>query len=172
MGASLIEVANATTLEQINAVRKLIRGFVAWHRERHHQHLDLIDQYFDADAFEHELATLPGKYAPPEGRLLLATYAGQSAGCVALREIDRQTCEMKRMFVYTQFQGKGVGRALSEALIGEARAAGYSRMRLDTGIKQIEAQRLYQSLGFQTIDPYYQVPGDLEGWLVFMELAL
>lgn len=168
----MTEVLNASTPQQMDAVRHLIRGFVSWHRTRHHQHLELIDQYFDADAFEHELATLPGKYAPPEGRLLLATYNGEPAGCVALRQMDAETCEMKRMFVYTQFQGKGVGRALAKVLVEQAKEAGYSRMRLDTGIKQIEAQTLYRSLGFAEIAPYYPVPGDLEGWLVFMELKL
>lgn len=168
----MIEVSLATTPTQLDQVRSLIRGFVSWHRQRHHEHLDLIDQYFDAKDFEYELESLPGKYGPPDGALLLAFWDGQPAGCVALRKMDAQTCEMKRMFVYTQFQGKGIGRALAEALIREARAIGYSHMRLDTGIKQIEAQKLYQSLGFESIEPYYQVPGDLEGWLVFLQLKL
>jgi putative acetyltransferase len=93
------------------------------------------------------------------------------AGCVALREIDSASCEMKRMFVYTQFHGKGVGRALAEAIIKEAKTLGYRTMRLDTSIRQNEAKGLYQHLGFKPIEPYYELPEDMKNWLVFMELA-
>jgi hypothetical protein len=84
-----------------------MRSFIAWHRERHREDTHLIDAYFDGQAFEQELATLPGKYAPPHGQLLLATLDGVPAGCVALRGLDFASCEMKRMFVYTQFHGRG-----------------------------------------------------------------
>ena len=149
-----------------------MREFLNWHRHRHLEDLELIDAYFDAKAFEEELASLPGKYAPPRGRLLLAFYDGQPAGCVALRAMDAQACEMKRMFVYTQYQGKGVGRALAEALVHEAQTIGYASMWLDTSVRQMEAQSLYQSLGFKKTDPYYELPKRLENWLVFMELKL
>lgn len=149
-----------------------MRAFVGWHRERHVQDIHLIDAYFDARAFQEELASLPGDYAPPEGALLLAHYEGAAAGCVALRRIDAAACEMKRMFVYPRFHGKGVGRALGEAIIREAKSRGYSAMRLDTSVRQMEAQRLYESLGFRRIDPYYELPAALRDWLVFMELAL
>ena len=168
----MIDVSRATTPAQLDQVRSLIRAFVDWHRQRHREDLELIDRYFDARAFEEELASLPGKYAPPKGRLLLATHDGQPAGCVALREIDADTCEMKRMFVYTQFQGKGVGRALAEAVIQEARSIGYSLMRLDTSVRQIEAQTLYERSGFKRIEPYYELPEDVKNWLVFMEMRL
>jgi putative acetyltransferase len=168
----MIDVSRATTPAQLDQVRSLIRAFVDWHRQRRREDLELIDRYFDARAFEEELASLPGKYAPPKGRLLLATHDGQPAGCVALREIDADTCEMKRMFVYTQFQGKGVGRALSEAVIREARSIGYSLMRLDTSVRQIEAQTLYERSGFKRIEPYYELPEDVKNWLVFMEMRL
>jgi putative acetyltransferase len=168
----MIDVSRATTPAQLDQVRSLIRAFVDWHRQRHREDLELIDRYFDARAFEEELASLPGKYAPPKGRLLLATHDGQPAGCVALREIDADTCEMKRMFVYTQFQGKGVGRALSEAVIREARSIGYSLMRLDTSVRQSEAQTLYERSGFKRIEPYYELPEDVKNWLVFMEMRL
>ena len=157
---------------QLDEVRALMRAFVAWHRERHVQDIHLIDAYFDARAFEDELASLPGDYAPPEGALLLAHYEGAAAGCVALRRIDAAACEMKRMFVYPRFHGKGVGRALGEAVIREAKSRGYSVMRLDTSVRQMEAQHLYASLGFRRIDPYYELPAAVREWLVFMELAL
>ncbi len=158
--------------DEFEQVRALMRAFVAWHRERHLQDLDLIDAYFDAAAFEEELASLPGKYAPPTGQLLLATVSEAPAGCVALRGIDAEACEMKRMFVYPEYHGCGVGRALGEAVIGVARTAGYRVMRLDTSIRQAEAQALYRRLGFQSTAPYYELPEELRNWLVFMELPL
>ena len=167
-----IDILNATNRYQLDSVRNLIRTFVEWHRQRDFEDLALIDQYFDAKAFEEELETLPGKYAPPKGSLLLALWAGQPAGCVALRKIDAQTCEMKRMFVYPRFQGRGVGRALAEAILREAKTAGYTTMRLDTSVRQIEALQLYQSLGFKTIDAYYELSPEMKNWLVFMELSL
>jgi GNAT superfamily N-acetyltransferase len=165
-------VKTPTTDEELDQVRDMMRAFVAWHRERHRQDLDLIDAYFDADAYERELKALPGKYAPPRGRLLLATMDGRPAGCVALREIDREQCEMKRMFVYADLHGRGVGRALGERMIAEARAIGYRTMLLDTSIRQAEAQALYRRLGFRDSEPYYELPDDLRRWLVFMELPL
>jgi hypothetical protein len=76
------------SLEQLNQVRSLMRSFIAWHKDRHREDIHLIDAYFDAEAFEQELLSLPGKYAPPHGQLLLATVDDSPAGCVALREID------------------------------------------------------------------------------------
>ena len=172
MNSGILEVSEATADSELNHVRDLIRAFVGWHRQRHQEDLQLINEYFDDSAFEEELATLPGKYAPPKGRLLLALYGGKPAGCVALREIDADICEMKRMFVYAEFHGKGIGRALAEAVIQQARLIGYSVMRLDTSIRQFEAQSLYQRFGFKTIEPYYDLPERLKHWLVFMELKL
>jgi GNAT superfamily N-acetyltransferase len=167
-----ISVQIARTSEQLDHVRNLMRAFVSWHRQRHHEDIQLIDQYFSSAAFEAELASLPGKYVPPTGQLLLASLDGVAAGCVALREIDGAACEMKRMFVYPQLHGKGIGRALAEEIIDQARDLGYTCMRLDTSIRQNEAQTLYQRLGFQVIQPYYELPEELRNWLVFMELKL
>ena len=165
----VIEAASTDELEQ---VRRLIRGFLAWHRERHLDDLHLIEAYFDDAAFEAELDGLPGKYAPPRGRLLLALVHDEPAGCVALREIDAGSCEMKRMFVWPHMQGRGAGRALGEAVVGAARDIGYRRMLLDTSVRQVEALTLYERLGFREIPPYYDVPQELLGWLVFRELRL
>jgi GNAT superfamily N-acetyltransferase len=117
--------------------------------------------------FEEELAALPGRYAPPSGRLLLAKHGDGFAGCVALRQIGDGICEMKRLFVRPALRGKGIGRALAQAIIEEARQIGYKRMRLDTVLEP--AKCLYRSLGFREIPPYQHVP--VEG-VVFMELEL
>lgn len=167
-----MQICTPQSTEQLDQVRALMRAFVTWHRKRHVQDIHLIDAYFDAEAFDKELATLPGEYAPPDGALLLANWGGAAAGCVALRRIDSAACEMKRMFVYPQFHGKGVGRALGDAIIKEAKSAGYSVMRLDTSLRQLEAQQLYAKLGFRRIDAYYELPSAVRDWLVFMELAL
>ena len=105
--------------------------------------------------FARELAELPGAYAPPRGRLLLALVDGEPAGCVALKAHGTgDVCEMKRLYVRPAFRALGLGRALVEALIAEARAAGYRAMRLDTLPSMRAAQRLYRTLGFYEIRPY------------------
>ena len=167
-----IKILDATSEEQLNQVRDLINAFVKWHLQRHLDDKKLINEYFDSKSFEEELTSLPGKYSMPEGRLLLALYNGQPAGCVALRLSDDHSCEMKRMFVYPEFHGKGIGRALAKAIIDEAKKIGYTNMKLDTSMRQMEAQKLYQSFGFKNIKAYYDLPGKMKNWLVFMELKL
>jgi putative acetyltransferase len=120
-------------------------------------------------SFSEELARLPGDYAPPQGRLLLALDEAQIAGCVALRRMDDETCEMKRLYVRPAFRGKGVGRKLATTVIKEARSIGYAEMRLDTLPSMKEAIALYQSLGFQPIEPYRHNP--IEG-AIYMESRL
>jgi len=108
--------------------------------------------------FEHELASLPGKYAPPQGRLYLAFKDEDLAGCIALRPFDETRCEMKRLYVRPAFQGRDLGRLLAERIIAEARAIGYRAMILDTLSTMTVAVTLYQSLGFRPIPPYYVNP--------------
>jgi ribosomal protein S18 acetylase RimI-like enzyme len=120
--------------------------------------------------FDQELETLPGNYAPPYGRLLLAEYEGDLAGCVALRKIDPEIAEMKRLYLRPKFRGKGLGRILAEKIIHEARAIGYRRMRLDTVEPVMRtAVSMYREFGFCEIESYTKNP--MEGTL-YMELKL
>src|SRR5579863_8101427 len=120
--------------------------------------------------FDKELAGLPGDYAPPEGRLLLAEYEGDLAGCVALHKLDADICEMKRLYLRPQFRGKGLGRVVAERIIAEARQIGYQRMRLDT-VEPVmkDAVAMYRRLGFKNIAPYR--PNPMAG-VMYMELEL
>ncbi len=119
--------------------------------------------------FQEELDRLPGAYAPPDGRLLLAIDGDRAAGCVAIRKLGDGICEMKRLYVQPGHRGQGLGRRLAEAVIAEARAIGYRKMRLDSLTSLTEAAGLYRSLRFVEIPPYrYNPLPDA----VFMELLL
>ena len=165
-------VRTARSKSDYEAVAALMRAFVEWHGERHAADRHIVESYFDPVAFSNELANLPGKFAEPRGRLLVAEEDGRLAGCVALRDLGDGACEMKRMFVYPEFHGRGVGKLLGRALVGEAKATGYRKMLLDTGPAQREAQALYRKLGFRDVEPYYELSPELRNWLVFMELDL
>jgi ribosomal protein S18 acetylase RimI-like enzyme len=119
--------------------------------------------------FEEELSTLPGKYQPPNGQLLIASGPDDAAGCVAMRPIDAQTCEMKRLYVRPQARGENIGRRLVERIIDDARRAGYARICLDTLPSMTTAQSLYRSLGFVATEPYVFNP--IAG-TIFMALNL
>ena len=121
-------------------------------------------------SFDVELAGLPGDYAPPDGRLLLAQYEDQLAGCVALHKLEPGICEMKRLYLRPQFRGKRLGRALADQIIAEARQIGYQRIRLDT-VEPVmkDAVAMYRKIGFQEVAPYRLNP--IAGAL-YMELEL
>ncbi len=143
----LTEIIYATSPAHLATVRELFLEYQRW------LGLDLCFQNFSA-----ELATLPGDYAPPSGRLLLALRDARPAGCIALRRMDDATCEMKRLFVRPEFQALRIGRALAERVIAEARVIGYARMRLDTLPVMTRAHALYAALGFREIPPYCHNP--------------
>ena len=156
----------------LNDARALMRAFVAWHRAAHPEDAHRIDSYFDAAAFERSLASLPGEFGPPGGGLVVAYRDGRAAGCCAFRRLDDATCEMKRMFIPPAFRGLGIGRALADRILADAKAAGYRRMRLETSVRQTDAIRLYERAGFRPIPAYNPAPPELADWLVSFERAL
>lgn len=155
----MIKIIQAETPGQIEEVRKLFREYEAW------LGLDLCFQNFEA-----EITNLPGKYALPGGRLFLAFVDDAAAGCIALRKLEKDICEMKRLYVRSEFRALGLGRTLIEKLINEARLTGYEKMRLDTlPDKMAKAVKLYKSYGFCAIPAYYPNP---YGETLYMEKDL
>ncbi|MDF2607782.1 MAG: acetyltransferase [Bacillales bacterium] len=154
----MIEYLKVTNKEMIDEVRQL---FIKYSKS---MKVDLCFQNF-----EEELKTLPGKYAPPDGTLILAIVDSKAVGCVALRKITEGVCEMKRLYVCDDFRGLGIGAKLIALVIEEAKLLKYNYIRLDTLPTMTKAQELYISLGFYDIDPYVFNP--IEG-ARYMELKL
>ncbi len=148
-------------------------GDLAWVRRLFEEYAAWLDEDLCFQGFAEELATLPGKYAPPRGRLLLAGVPDDAFGCIALRPLGDgphgPVGEVKRLFVQPRARGQGWGGRLARAVIGEARRAGYAELKLDTLERMTDAQRLYASLGFVRCEPYYHNP---LGAPVFMALDL
>jgi GNAT superfamily N-acetyltransferase len=159
--ATGLTIRQASTAQEIALARELFGEYAAWLAERG---ADLSLQAFAA-----ELAGLPGLYAPPRGRLLLAWAGRETSGTVALRPIGESVCEMKRLYVRPAFRGLGFGRKLAQWIIAEARAIGYATMKLDTLPLNREAIQLYRELGFTECPPYHQSP---YAHTIFMELDL
>jgi len=154
----MLEIIRAESKREITIVEELFEEYAA-----------SLDFNLCFQNFDRELAELPGEYASPSGVMLLAKVDGTVAGCVALRSIGEEICEMKRLYVKPQYRGSGIGRKLAEAVIRHAVEIGYKTMRLDTIPSMIEATSLYRSLGFQSIEPYR--PNPIEG-AIYLELKL
>ena len=156
----MLTIVQAETAEHLAIVREFMLEYAAW-----------LEFQLCFQGFEEELRTLPGKYAPPGGRLLLALWDQEPAGIGAMRPLEESgACEMKRLYVRPQFRGHSLGRAIAEKLIQEARAIGYKTMRLDTVPGKMDrAIALYRRLGFKETRPYYSTPVQ---HTLFMELLL
>jgi putative acetyltransferase len=140
------EVSPATEAD-LDDVRALLREYEA-----------TLAFPLDFQQFDREVAELPGAYAPPRGALLIARHDAAAAGCVALRPLTANVCELKRLYVRPEARGTGLGRRLAEAALTEARRLGYQRIRLDTVPGMEAAQLLYERLGFREIAPYTTNP--------------
>lgn len=139
----IVEAAN----KDMDVVRALFREYQQW------LGIDLCFQ-----GFEHELATLPGKYAPPRGVIFLAFEQHDLVGCVAVRVRTGDQAELKRLYVRPDFQGQGIGKKLFETAMQSARKMGYQSIVLDTLESMLTARAIYQSYGFREIDSYYDNP--------------
>lgn len=158
IGTLMTNLVHMSSPEEMPLVRQLFEEYAA--------SLEIDLGFQD---FEHELETLPGAYAAPEGAIIVAFSEGEPAGCVALRRFEETVCEMKRLYVKPDHRGKGVGRSLAEAVIARAREIGYAAMKLDTLQSMTEANALYVSLGFAACAPYRPNPCQCP---VYMELSL
>lgn len=156
--ADRIRIAPASGAEDMRVLAELFRGYAA-----------SLPVDLDYQDFDDELAALPGKYAPPKGALLLARDADGALGCVGLRALAEGVCEMKRLYLLPAARGLGLGRALADAVVAEARRLGYRELRLDTLPTMTRAIAMYEQMGFERIEPYYRPtpPGT-----VFMALKL
>jgi putative acetyltransferase len=159
----MLRLTQAATPKEIEAARALFKEYGA-----------SLGFSLCFQSFDQELASLPGEYAPPAGRLLLAGWveAGEQklAGCVALHPLEDGVCEMKRLYVRPGFRGKRIGQSLAEAIVEEGREIGYRRMRLDTVPSVMgTAVALYRSMGFREIPAYRVNP--IAG-AIYMELDL
>ncbi len=154
----MINISQAATERQVAAARSLFLEYAK------SLDFDLCFQDFD-----HEMAEFPGRYAPPRGRLFLATATGDTVGCIGLRELEPGIAELKRLYVQPAHRGAGTGRLLAEAAVAAAVGIGYRAIRLDTLETMTAANALYAALGFERIAPYRENP--LEA-AVYMELKL
>jgi GNAT superfamily N-acetyltransferase len=135
-----IEILPGDATEQLAQVRELFLEYA-----------QSLSFHICFEGFQRELASLPGEYSPPTGRLFLAMNDGQAAGCVALRRLTDATGELKRLYVRPSCRGRGLGRGLALRVIDEARQIGYARLQLDTLPGMVEARTLYASLGFKLL---------------------
>jgi putative acetyltransferase len=156
----MLNIFQAKTAEHISTARELMLEYAT-----------ALEFNLCFQGFDEEMRTLPGKYSPPSGRLLLALWDERPAGVIALRALaEAGLCEMKRLYVRPEFRGHGIGRILAERVISEAAEIGYSRMRLDTVPGNMDrAIAMYRELGFRETVPYYDSP---VGQTLFMELDL
>jgi putative acetyltransferase len=160
LSLEMLTIVQAESPQQVSTARQLIEEYAAW-----------LEFKLCFQGFEEEMQSMPGNYAAPAGRLLLALWDGKPAGVIALRPLEEAgLCEMKRLYVRPEFRGHNIGRLLAERVIREAAEIGYSGMRLDTVAGKMDsAIAMYRELGFKETGPYYQTP---VGDTLFMELAL
>jgi ribosomal protein S18 acetylase RimI-like enzyme len=167
----MLKIVPAESEMQYRQVQELLVEHIEWDTSQASQlgldAQEVLDFYY-ASGDE----ALPGVYAPPEGRMFLATHSAKAAGCGAFHRMTQEACEMKRMYVRPEFRRMQIGRQLTETLIVAAKEAGYVLMRLETTTFMGKAIAMYSSLGFRTCQPYYVIPESFRAFTVFMHLKL
>jgi N-acetylglutamate synthase-like GNAT family acetyltransferase len=162
---SIRQIENA---HQIAAAKLLVRGYFEWF-------FALVPGSETDPTFrgwENELETIPGRLIPPTGRFLLAEVEGQVAGCIALKPVSTDTCELKRLFVHPSYRGKAIGQELVKTFLVEARASGYKHAVLDSHISMTGAHAIYMQLGFRVVPAPESFPEELKGSVIFMRRDL
>jgi ribosomal protein S18 acetylase RimI-like enzyme len=167
----MLKIFPAESELQYQQVRELLAELIAWDTFQVNQ-LGLDGQEALTFYYASGEQTLPGAYAPPEGRMLLATEDSRAAGCAAFHRMDSATCEMKHVYVRPDFRAMGIGRQLTKTLVVAAIEAGYSVMRLETTTFMDKAIAMYSSFGFKLCPPYYEIPESFRPITVFMQLNL
>jgi len=164
----MLTIAHASTPEDVQEIQALLREYTAWvFTLSAHSH-----QAPTFQGLEEELATLPGMYGLPTGRLLLARHDGRAAGCIALKGHTTTTAELKRLYVRPGFRGAKIGWQLVTALVDEARKIGYRRIILDSHMSMTTAHAIYEAAGFRRVNPPGDFPEALKAVVVFMEMDL
>ena len=167
-----VAVLPVATAEDYATFGSLIRDYVDWCRGRYLNDAWFVDQTLSHQSLDSELAALPAKYGPPEGKAFLVWDDDQACGCGAYRWRSEDTVEVKRMFVPDRFKGRGFGRLMCRTLIASAAADGATLMQLDTANLLHEAIALYESVGFRPCAPYNEYPPELMPYLIFMDRPL
>lgn len=171
-------VSDETTLvtaespQDFEAFAGICRQYSAWCRERYRDMPRFVEEVFGHQAMEDELGQLAQKYGRPAGRTLLLKGPRGIVGGGAYRRLSDTDCELKRLYVTDEAKGSGLGRKLSDALIAASVADGYTTMKLDTGNRMTEAIAMYESMGFERIQPYHDYPERLMPYLVFMSRSM
>ena len=170
MRPTIIRVARSS--EDFSAFASLIGEYVDWSKDRWSDFGTAVDDFFDKQSLNDELASLSTAYTTPNGLALLAFEGEVAIGCAALRRLDERICEMKRVFVPPRNQRTATGRRLCQELISQAKSQSFSVMLLDTDTRSFEAIGLYESLGFVHCKPYIEYPPQFAPYMIFMELSL
>ncbi len=167
----MIDIIEVTNQSQYQAIELLMHEYIAWDTEQTAR-LGLDPELFLNFYYGEEPDSLPSKFAPPGGCLLLANLNGHLAGCVGYRQLSEHVCELKQLYVRPECRGHGIGRALVMELLQRARLGGYQKVKLETGSFMTAAHLLYQSFGFEFCEPYFEIPATLRELTHFMELSL
>jgi GNAT superfamily N-acetyltransferase len=168
----MVTIVQAASEEHIRQVQALFIEYFEFLRTDVDTSVDDLNDVPVLAGYEDEIATLPGRYAPPDGCLLLALHDSQNAGCVGFYKFDEGVCEVKRLWTRPQFRGQKIGRALMETLIETARQSGYKAIILSTVDILKEARSMYSSFGFEPIAPYLEMPPEMLAHEIFLRLDL